>query len=88
MGFSISVSKWLENSDYKKGTDLVDILIQENLYNISKTEIKEHVEFLKPSIVKASTEIIVKKIALKNPKIKALINTFDFTDKNGTKIII
>lgn len=60
LGFSISVSQWLENTDYKKGTDLADILIKENLYNTLQTEIEKHKEFSKPSIVETSTEIIVK----------------------------
>jgi len=90
LGFSISVSQWLETTDYKKGTDLADILIKENLYNSPQTEIEKPNESSKPSIsiVETSTEIIVKKLALKNPAIKNLINTFDLTDKNGIEIIV
>lgn len=39
LGFNISVSQYLETTNYKKGTDLADVLIQEKLYsNVEKTQ--------------------------------------------------
>ena len=39
LGFNISVSQYLETTNYKKGTDLADVLIKEKLYsNVEKTQ--------------------------------------------------
>lgn len=87
LGFNITVSKWIENKNCKKGTDLADILIQEKLYN--RFHIKNNQsQVLSNSLnlIKTSTEIIIEKLALKNPNILELIKTFELTDKNGTII--
>lgn len=87
LGFSISISEYLETTNYKDGTDLADVLIKEQLYK--DKEVKKIVknQELKPiEIINTSTEIKVKRMALKNPKLLKLINTFQLSDINGTKI--
>lgn len=87
LGFNISISQYLETTNYKEGTDLADVLIKENLYN--STDVKEHdknSDFTSTEEINTSTEIIVKKLALKNPDILKLIKVFQLTDSNGTEI--
>ena len=84
LGFTVSVSQWLENTNYKDGTDLADVLIKEKLYH--NNEIDEN-QYLKPiELINTSTEIIVKRLASRNPNILKLINVFQLSDSNGTEI--
>ena len=84
LGFNITVSKWLEETNYKEGTDLADVLIEEGHYKNIKPKKKSNVKPIE--IIKTPTEIIVKKLASKNPQILNLIKVFDLTDNNGTDI--
>ena len=77
IGFKIVVSDWLEQTDYKDGTDLADVYIDE-LSNLEAHQIREF----------TATEIIVNRIAEHTPEIRLLIETFDLTDNNGHEIII
>jgi hypothetical protein len=88
LGFNISISYWLEDTNYKKGTDLADVLIEEKLYNKKVTATVKQKQSLKPNLINTSTEIIIKKMALKNPELLNLIETFELTDANDTKIRI
>ncbi|MCX7546737.1 DUF6371 domain-containing protein [Xanthomarina sp. F1114] len=84
LGFSISISEYLETTNYEKGTDLADVLINEDLtYNkpvLKNQELKE-IEF-----INTPTEKLVNKLILKNHNIKTLIDLFDLTDEDGNKI--
>ena len=84
LGFNITVSKWLEETNYKEGADLADVLIEEKLYENIKTKTKTNLKPIK--IINTPTEIIVKKLASKNPQILNLIKAFGLTDSNGTDI--
>ena len=86
LGFNISISHWLETTNYEKGTDLADVLIEENLYNNKEAQMVEQRQYLKSTIINTSTEIIVEKLALKNPEILELINIFQLSDINGIEI--
>jgi hypothetical protein len=77
VGFKINVSEWLEQTDYKDGTDLADVLIDE-VANIPPEVIRQQ----------TATEIIVNRIAEHTPEIRLLIETFDLTDANGNEIIL
>jgi hypothetical protein len=87
LGFNISISQYLETTNYKEGTDLADVLINENLYKISEPkEIKQEIKEPPPAIIKTTTEAIIKKMASKNPVILKLINVFQLSDSNKTEI--
>lgn len=87
LGLDIQISSWLENTSYKEGTDLADVLTIENLYTTSEVKKPDDKPELKPSnLINTSTEIIIKKLALKNPDILKLIEVFELTDSNGIKI--
>jgi hypothetical protein len=75
VGFNINVSDWLEQTDYKEGTDLADVYIDE-VANVVPERIREP----------TATEIIVNRIADHTPEIRLLIETFDLTDVNGNEI--
>lgn len=84
LGFHISISEWLEKTTYNNGTDLADVLIEEMHYKSIETKKKSNA---KPEeIINTPTEIIVKKLASKNPKILSLIEVLGLTDNNGTDI--
>lgn len=84
IGFNITINKWLEDTNYDKGTDLADVLTKERFYEKINPK-KKSVE--KPAdIINTPTEIIVKKLASKNPQIINLVRVFDLTDNNGTEI--
>ena len=89
LGFNISISQYLETTSYKEGTDLADVLINENLYKISgPKEIKQKTENPAPVIINTTTETMIKKMASKNPTILKLINVFQLSDNNKTEIRI
>jgi hypothetical protein len=77
VGFKINVSDWLEQTDYKDGTDLADVLIDE-MANVAPEVTRQQ----------TATEIIVNRIAEHTPEIRLLIETFDLTDANGNEIIL
>ena len=84
-----SLNQYLENTNYKDGTDLADVLINENLYKNSETkEIKQEKEDPSPATINTITEVVVKKMASKNAKILKLINVFQLSDSNGIEIRI
>ena len=83
LGFNISISQYLETTSYKEGTDLADVLINEKLYKISKTkDIKQKKEASSPAIINSTTEVIIKKMASKNPAILKLVNAFQLSLRN------
>ena len=84
LGFNITIGKWLEETNYKEGADFADVLIKERLYKNIKPKKKSNVKPIE--IINTPTEIIVKKLASKNPQILNLIKVFDLTDNNGTDI--
>ena len=75
VGFKIVVNDWLEQTDYKDGSDLADVYIYE-LKNTVPEQIKEL----------TATEIAINRIADHTPEIRLLIGTFDLTDRNGNEI--
>jgi hypothetical protein len=77
VGFKINVSEWLEQTDYKDGTDLADVYIDEDA-NVQPETMREL----------TATEITVNRIAEHTPEIRLLIETFDLTDANGNEIIV
>ena len=74
MGYTIKCSKLLEDCNHSKGTDLADIYF--NLNEKSKTEITNEFQL-------SETEKQVQRIAIINPLILDLINTFDLMDEKG-----
>lgn len=87
LGFNISVSKWLEETDYKDGADLADVLIEEKLYNkIEVKEVKKNQDLKPTELIYTPTEILVKRLALKNSNILKLIDVFKLSDPNGISI--
>jgi hypothetical protein len=90
LGFNIKVSELLEDIDAPNGTDLADIYIK-NFINIdkpSKQNRKDEVDKSnkKNQEIMTNTEIIIQKMAIRNPAIFKLIKTFELTDKNGNTI--
>jgi hypothetical protein len=88
LGFNISVSKFLESTNYKQGTDLADVLIEEKSSGEEeKRRVEEKSQYLKPiELINTSTEIKLKKLALKNTNIFKLVNIFQLSDANGSEI--
>tara|TARA_R100000655_G_scaffold86663_1_gene126746 strand:- start:348 stop:1370 length:1023 start_codon:yes stop_codon:yes gene_type:complete len=77
VGFNITVSQILENTEYSEGFDLADAFIEklnDPGTSLSKIEI--------PTV----TEMKVMKLAEKKPEIWKLIDTFDLEDHNGINI--
>lgn len=90
-GFNITVSQWLESTNYPKGTDLADVYLDEvgTLPTIAPTIVPKVVPTIVPkpsTIIQTETERKVKRIAKNNPNILLLIKEFDLTDENGIKI--
>ncbi len=80
LGFKIKVSKWIEKIDASKGTDLADIYINSFL-NVQEPKIQKQT-------IRSNEELIVEKMARKNPAMIKLINTFDLVNNNGIAIKI
>lgn len=75
-GYKIKCSSLIEGKEVENGYDLADYYID---YKLNKTNI------VKDSY--SETEILVNKLAKKNPEIVNLIKTFDLVDKNHNDII-
>ena len=81
-GFDISVSKYLENTTYKDGSDLADVFIDEvNAKNKPITN-----EIPNTGIIRTKAENIALKLAKINPTLRKLITEFELTDTNGQLI--
>jgi hypothetical protein len=78
LGFKIKCSNLIEKSDFELGTDLADVYIHEHKTKDNSLQ--------KKAINYTETEKIINKIALKNPEIWNLIQTFDLIDKKGNGI--
>jgi len=84
-GFKITVSKFLEDTAYKTGTDLADVFLDNvktattKVIPIIRDEVKTSTVLKK---VQTITEMKVNKLAQKNRSIIKLINTFDLVDSN------
>lgn len=76
-GFDISVSDYLENTDYEDGADFADVFIDEN-----KTESKPKND----QIIRSTIENKVLELIKINPNLIKLITTFELTDCNGSII--
>lgn len=90
LGFDISVSKYIENMDCKKGTDLADVFIKEfKSKELDTTKpIKSFGKSKKKEIIQSNTDIIASKLVKTNPNLIELINAFELTDSNGLSINI
>lgn len=77
-GFKIIVNDWLEQTDYKEGTDLADVYIDE-VKNIKPEQLQELRSY-------TNTEQAIYRIEQYAPEIRLLIETFDLTDENGNAI--
>lgn len=75
LGFKISISDYLEKTNYKDGSDLADIYINE-----------ANKQILEPQIIEVNTDKTVKDFIKKNNNLKLLINTFDLVDYNGINL--
>ena len=87
LGFNIQISSWLENTAYKEGSDLADVLMIEKLYTsleAKEMDVKRKVPPI--NLIKTSSQIIVENLALKNPNILKLVEVFELTDFNGIKV--
>ena len=78
LGFKIKCSNLIEKSDFELGTDLADVYIHE--HKIKDDSLKKNYTSY------TETEKTVNKIALKNPEIWNLIQTFDLIDEKGNGI--
>lgn len=76
-GFNISVSKYLENTIYKDGTDFADVFIIENRIERKPPKIE---------LIQSTAENIALKLIKINPALRNLIKEFDLTDTNGQSI--
>ena len=83
-GFDISVSKYLENTIYKDGSDLADVFIDE--VNAKSKPLPND----KPStgMIRTKAENIALKLAKINPAIRTLTTEFELTDTNGQLISV
>ncbi len=71
-GFKINVSDWLEKQNVPNGTDLADMYLE-----------SDKKEYQQTKIIQTNSEANVNQMALKNPNIIKLIDTFDLVDENG-----
>lgn len=90
LGFNIKISELLEEIDAPNGTDLADICLN-NIIKVDKSKKQDiNVEVYKANqrnqVIMTNTELIIKKMAIRNPAIFKLIDTFELTDKNGNTI--
>ena len=76
-GFDIIVNDWLENTDFKAGTDLADVLIIEK--NEAEKTKKYEINYTK-------TEHAISEIEQHTPEIWKLIKNFDLVDCNWNEI--
>jgi len=76
-GFKIKCSSIIEWKEVEKGYDLADYYID---YKLKKTNLVKESNY-------SETEILVNKLAKKNPEIINLIKTFDLVDKYHNDII-
>ncbi|MRT17318.1 hypothetical protein F3C99_10150 [Vitellibacter sp. q18] len=83
-GFDISVSKYLEDTDYPNGADLADGYIDE----VKSNRQPNKAETSTYDNVRTTAENIALKLAKINPAIKILITEFELTDRNGQLINI
>ncbi len=87
-GFDITVSRLLEETDYKAGADLADVFIDE-VHTKTKPESKlTKKETATKEVVMTTTERKVLKLAKINPALRRLITEFDLTDTNGIPITL
>ena len=87
LGFNIQISSWLENTAYKEGSDLADVLVIEKLYTLLEAKEMDDKRKVPPiNLIKTSSQIIVENLALKNPNILKLVEVFELTDFNGIKV--
>ncbi|WP_421807420.1 DUF6371 domain-containing protein [Flagellimonas sp.] len=87
-GYSIRVDEWLENhSGYPEGTDLADVLIDEEVKKERGVKNSNSDPKTKPyALVPTMTEKMVKYLAKRNDKILYLIDEFDLIDQHGSDI--
>jgi len=89
-GYTIRVDDWLENhSGYPKGTDLADVLIDEEIIKergVQNSNPGPNVKVY--DLVPTMTEKMVKYLAKRNGNILNLINEFDLIDQHGNAIRI
>tara|TARA_R100000935_G_scaffold21876_4_gene40472 strand:- start:19659 stop:20684 length:1026 start_codon:yes stop_codon:yes gene_type:complete len=78
-GFDISVSKCLENTTYKDGSDLADVFIDE--VNAKNKPIAN--ETHSTGMIRTKAENIALKLAKINPTLRKLITEFELTDTNA-----
>jgi len=81
-GFDISVSKYLENTIYKDGSDLADVFIDE--VNAKSKPLPN--ETPSTGMIWTKAENIALKLAKINPALRKLIKEFELTDNNGQLI--
>lgn len=81
-GFEISVSRFLENSTYKDGSDLADVFIDE--VNAKSKPLPN--ETPSTGMIRTKAENIALKLAKINPAFRILKTEFELTDTNGQLI--
>jgi len=88
-GFNITVSQWLESTNYPDGTDLADVYLDETISLTSSiisplVSVKhEDIEKDLYTIIPTKTDTLIHHMENKNPNILFLINEFGLTEDNS-----